>query len=53
MEEFQDVSENVILNDYSNEYTQYFDYLVEETGIPKPAKWMDTLNLYRYILSVC
>ena len=52
-EAFQDVSEHVVVRDYSNVYTEYFDYLTEENGIQTPAEWTDALELYRFILYVC
>lgn len=53
IEAFQDVSEHVVVRDYSNEYTMYFDYLTEENDIQNPVEWTDALELYRFILSVC
>ena len=50
---FQDVSEHVVVKEYFNEYTEYFNYLVEENGIPKPKNWEDALELFRFALSVC
>lgn len=51
--EFQDVSHHVVVKDYSNEYTCYFDYLLEDNDISMPKDWERALDLYRFILSVC
>ena len=50
--EFQDVSHHVVVKDYSNEYTRYFDYLLED-DLSMPKDWEMALDLYRFILSVC
>lgn len=52
-DEFRDVSENVVVRENENEYTKYFDYLLEENSIQLPKNWKSALDLYRFILSVC
>lgn len=51
--EFRDVSENVVVREYANEYTEYFNYLLEDNNIQSPNDWGSALELYRFILSVC
>ena len=50
--EFEDVSEHVVVKDYSNEFTEYFDHLIKENSLEKPNEWMDALNMYHYFISV-
>ena len=37
--EFRDVSENVVVREYANEYTEYFNYLLEDNNIQSPNDW--------------
>ena len=48
-----DVSENVIVKDYSNEHTEYFDYVLTQLDIQKPDDWREALSLYERLMSVC
>ena len=47
-----DISENVVIRDYANEYTEYFDYVTHFLNIPKPTNWREALDLYEKLLSV-
>ena len=50
---YEDVSEHVVVKDYSNEYSEYFDYVMDHQNlIQKPKDWQTALNLYRYLVSV-
>ena len=51
--QFEDVSEHVVVNNYFNQYTEYFNYLLEENGIEMPNNWKDALIIFRFIMSVC
>jgi len=46
-----DVSNHVIMKDYSNDYSCYFNYVTNHLGIVKPTSWKESLNLYEEILS--
>ena len=50
--DFDDVSEHVVVKDYSNEYTEYFNYLVELNNLNIPTDWTEALYLYNFFVSV-
>ncbi|XP_066935846.1 uncharacterized protein [Clytia hemisphaerica] len=51
-EKIQDVSENVVVRDYRNEYSEYFDHVMETNRLEKPEDWRAALDLYNFFLDV-
>ena len=52
LDKFEDVSENVVVRDYRNEYTEYFEHVMQVSQMETPNNWRSALDLYRYFLTV-
>ncbi len=50
-EEIDFVSEHVVYTNSTNEYQEYFDYVMTTLGLNKPTTWEEAGNLYRQLLT--
>ena len=49
----QHVEENHFIEDESNEYSEYFIYVMEQCELNKPQNWREALNLYNQLRYYC
>ena len=46
------VSEHIVLEQESNEYQEYFDYVIQSLGIESPTTWKEALELYLKLIHI-
>ena len=46
------VSEHIVLEQESNEYQEYFDYVIQSLGIESPTTWKEALELYLKLIPI-
>ena len=48
---FQYASTELVVNEYDNDYTDYFDYVTRYSNVHVPTTWFDALNIYKFMMN--